>query len=117
MNVVETMRELERAGTDAYRRLWPRHGIEPPLFGVKYADLYRLQKRIGCDHALALKLWRTGNHDARILATLVLDPQAITARELDRWVGVADNHVLNDAVSGVAARSRTPGGRPTPGAR
>jgi 3-methyladenine DNA glycosylase AlkD len=99
------MKQLERLGTATYQKVWPRHGIRPPLFGVKYADLYQLQRKIKCDPELARQLWRTGNHDARILATLIVDPQALTAKELDQWIGAADNHVLNDAVSGVAARS------------
>jgi 3-methyladenine DNA glycosylase AlkD len=105
MNLTQAMRQLEKSGTGTYRKVWPRHGIKPPLFGVKYADLYKMQKSIGCDHELAQGLWRTGNHDARILATLIVDADALTGKELDSWIGVADNHVLNDAVSGVAAKS------------
>ncbi|MHC4973407.1 MAG: DNA alkylation repair protein [Planctomycetota bacterium] len=105
MNLKQVMQQLEKSGTDTYRKIWPRHGIQPPLFGVKYADLYKLQKKIGCDHELAQGLWRTGNHDARILATLIVDTEALTSKELDSWIGAAGNHVLNDAVSGVAAKS------------
>lgn len=105
MNLKQVMSELEKAGTDTYKKVWPRHGIKPPLFGVKYADLYKLQKKIRCDHALAQGLWRTGNHDARVLATMIVDPKRLTSRELDGWIGAADNHVLNDAVSGVAAKT------------
>ena len=105
MNLTETMGRLESLGSEAYQKLWPRHGVKPPLFGVKYADLYKLQKKLQNDQKLALQLWRTGNHDARILATLICDPQKMTSRHLDAWIGPADNHVLNDAVSGVAARS------------
>ncbi len=105
MNLKQVMSQLEKAGTDTYKKVWPRHGIKPPLFGVKYADLYKLQKEIGCDHALAQGLWRTGNHDARILATLIVDTDQLTSKELDSWISAADNHVLNDAVSGVAAKT------------
>ncbi|MHC4224764.1 MAG: DNA alkylation repair protein [Planctomycetota bacterium] len=105
MNLKQVMGRLERLGTDLYKTTWPRHGVKPPLFGVKYADLYALQRTLGTDHALALQLFDTGNHDARILATLIVDPAAITSRRLDAWIRVADNQILNDAVSGVAGRS------------
>jgi 3-methyladenine DNA glycosylase AlkD len=105
MNLKQVMQKLEKSGTETYQKVWPRHGIKPPLFGVKYADLYKLQKKLGCDHELAQGLWSTGNHDARILATLIVDADALTSRELDSWIGAASNHVLNDAVSGVAAKS------------
>lgn len=105
MNLAQTMRKLESLGTETYGKVWPRHGIRPPFFGVKYADLYKLQKQLSGDVELARELWQTGNHDARILATLIVDPAALSSRELDAWIRAADNHVLNDAVSGVAARS------------
>ncbi len=105
MNVTQTMKRLETLGTDTYKKLWPRHGVKPPLFGVKYADLYALQKQLAPDSKLAQQLWRTGNHDARILATLIVDPADLSAAELDAWLRPADNYVLSNAVAGVAARS------------
>ena len=99
MNLTQAMKKLKAAGTEGWRKTLP-------YFGVRYADLYKIQKQIKRDHELALKLWETGNHDARILATLIVDPEAITARQLDAWIGVAKNHILNDAVSSVAAQSR-----------
>jgi len=105
MDLKQVMSRLEKLGTDLYKKTWPRHGVKPPLFGVKYADLYALQKKLGTDHALALQLFGTKNHDARILATLIVDRDVITSSRLDAWIKVADNRILNDAVSGVAAGS------------
>jgi len=105
MKLEQVMSRLKKLGSELYEKTLPRHGVKPPFFGVKYSDLYALQKKLGVDHALALQLFGTENHDARILATLIVDPDAITSRELDAWIRVADNHVLNDAVSGVAGRS------------
>lgn len=105
MNLTQTMKELKRLGNAESLKLMPKHGVTGPAFGVRYADLYKIQKRIQPDYGLALKLWETGNHDARILATLIVDAGRIKSRELDSWIGAADNHVLNTAVSGVAAKS------------
>jgi len=99
------MKRMEGAGKEAYRKTWLRHGVQPPLFGVSYADLYKLQKEIGADQALASQLWKTGNHDARVLATLVADPAVMTAKELDAWLANATNRIMNDAVACVAGRS------------
>ena len=38
------------------------------MFGVSYAALGKLKRKIKVDHELAEKLWATGNHDARIAA-------------------------------------------------
>ncbi len=105
MNITQTMKELKRLGNAGSLKILPKHGVTGPAFGVRYADLYKIQKRIQPDHKLALKLWETGNHDARILATLIVDAGRIKSRELDSWIGAADNHVLNTAVAGVVAKS------------
>lgn len=105
MTLQEAMAELERAGDERFRKTWTRHGAPSPLFGVPYADLYRLQKAIGRDTGLARALWITGNHDARILATLVVDPKALARDEIEAWAADAPYRLLNDAVGRVAAES------------
>ena len=105
MTLKQVMAQLEKLGTELYRKVLPRHGIEQPFFGVKYADLYKLQKQLAGEHELALELWQTGNHDARILATLIVDAAALGSRQLDGWIRDAENRVLMEAVAGVVARS------------
>lgn len=87
--LAETMRELERAGSAQTRKTYARHGATEPMFGVSFATLQVLRKRIGVDHELALALWDTGNFDARNLAVKVVDPARMTAQDLDRWASEA----------------------------
>ena len=54
-------------------------------FGVSMPDIRAVAKTCGVDHALALELWETGIHEARILATLVADPETLTEAERERW--------------------------------
>jgi 3-methyladenine DNA glycosylase AlkD len=105
MQPTEVMKRLEQLGTEQTVKTLRRHGIGGPVFGVSYAELYKLQKQIKVDQPLALTLFDTGNHDARILATLIADPTVMTAKDLEAWQGAADNYGLNAAVAGVAARS------------
>jgi 3-methyladenine DNA glycosylase AlkD len=105
------MGALEAAGTEQNRTVYPRHGVRPPMFGVSYAELSKLQKRIGVDHELARELWETGNHDARILATKIADPGAVTVRLADAWIRDCDNYVLMEAVGALVARSPVAGSR------
>lgn len=99
------MAELQAAGTEQNRKIYPRHGARSPMFGVSYADIGRVAKRIGVDHELAGALWETGNHDARVLATRVADPEALTARQLDRWARDLQDYVVTDALAGLCVRS------------
>ena len=105
MKLAEAMRRLKTLGTEQTRKTYRRHGASDPLFGVRYADLYVLHKESGVDHALALALFETGNHDARILATLIADPEAFTTKQLDAWQKAAGDYVVNGAITTVAAKS------------
>ncbi len=85
MTLAETMKALEQAGSAQTCKTYARHGATGPMFGVSFATLKTLVKRIGIDHELALALWDTGNFDARNLAFKIVDPAQITSAQLDRW--------------------------------
>jgi len=106
MTVDEAMKQLEAAGTAQNRRVYARHGIGEPVFGVSFASLRALAKAIKVDHELARGLWATGNHDARVLATMVADPERLDRRTLDRWSKDLDNYVITDAFAQLVSRSQ-----------
>jgi 3-methyladenine DNA glycosylase AlkD len=99
--VVETldrMRDLARPGR---REGMARFGINPDrALGVRIPDLRRLAKEIGTDHRLALALWRTGVHEARILASMIDDPAKVTERQMESWVADFDSWDLCDQCCG-----------------
>ena len=105
MNKSEVMKTLKAAGNESARKTYTRHGITGDAFGVRYADLYKLQKEIGTDQELAEQLWATGNHDARVLATLILEPAKIEASTLDEWVETVTSQITLDAVGVTAGKS------------
>ncbi len=85
MSLAAAMSALEEAGTEQARKTYRRHGAKDPMFGVSFAVMKTLVKRIGVDHELALELWDTGNHDARMLAVKIADPAQMTSEQLDLW--------------------------------
>jgi 3-methyladenine DNA glycosylase AlkD len=63
-----------------------RFGIRPQRsIGLSTPQLRTIARKTGRNQALAEALWDTGIHDARILASLVGDPLAITRTTMDRW--------------------------------
>ncbi len=101
----KTLAELENLGTAQNRKVYPRHGVGEPLFGVSYANLGKLARRLGADHQLAEELWSSGIHDARVLATMVDDPAKVSAQALRRRLKDVDNYVLADALASLVNRS------------
>lgn len=105
MTFEEAMNALESYGTDQNIKIYGRHGVSETMFGVSYANQKALAKKIKKDHDLAGQLWRSGNHDARILATMIAEPAELTEKELDAWVLDLENYVATDALAGLVAKS------------
>ncbi len=111
MSLAEAMSTLEKAGAAQTRKTYARHGVETPMFGVSFAFLKTLMKRIRVDHDLALALWDTGNFDARNLAVKIVDPARMSTADLDRWAGapyarMCGGYVAHIAAEGGHGRSR-----------
>ena len=66
MNYKDLMQELKTLGTEPYRKTYKRHGVQGEVYGVSYAHLGTLKKKIKTDHELAQQLWKSGVHDARL---------------------------------------------------
>lgn len=105
MTCAGILSELERLGTARNRKVYARHGIGGPAYGVSFGDLKKLCRQIRVDHGLARLLWATGNHDARVLATMIADPQQADGALLDEWAADLDNYVLTDALAAFAGRA------------
>lgn len=76
-----------------------RYGIAvDAAMGVSIPELRGIARKFGTAHALALGLWDTGIHEARILASLVDDPKEVTPSQMDAWVRDFDSWDLCDQV-------------------
>src|SRR3989454_5469609 len=78
-----------------------RFGIQSgDSFGVSVPKLRTLAREVGRDHQLALELWETTLHDARLLASIVDDPEKVTIDQMDKWVGNFDSWDVVDGSCG-----------------
>jgi 3-methyladenine DNA glycosylase AlkD len=68
------------------------------LLGVSVARLREIGRPHRRDHALALELWDTCIHEARVLAAIIDDPRQVTRRQMERWSRDCDNWGLTDAL-------------------
>ena len=103
MTKTEVMKELRANGSAQTRKIYRRHGATGDLFGVSYAFLGKMKRKIKTDQKLAEQLWATGNYDARNLATMIADPSSMTAADLQSWAKGLEDHHSAAALSNVAA--------------
>ena len=66
--------------------------------GVNIPVLRRLARETGKNHDLAGELWRSGIHEARILAAFVDDPKQVTEEQMEEWVLCFDSWDVCDQV-------------------
>jgi len=55
-------------------------------YGVSVYALRKIAKETGKDHTLAQRLWASGIHEARILASLIDEPEKVTGAQMENWV-------------------------------
>jgi len=87
MSVTQIVEELKTLADPENLPGMQRFGIAiDSALGVPIPKLRQLAKKHKKDHALALSLWETGLHEARILAAFIDDPRAVNEAQMDAWV-------------------------------
>jgi 3-methyladenine DNA glycosylase AlkD len=86
MTLSDTLKQLKALGTAKVRAQNAKSGAGNNQFGVSLGDIRVLAKKIRANHELALSLWENGNVDAQFLATLLVQPRKLSAREMDRML-------------------------------
>ncbi len=91
-NCARALRKLRSLGEQRNIDGMARYGIRAKVvYGVAKPRMDELARRIGRDHELALELWGTGVHEARILAGMIDVAEQVTSKQMDRWVHDFDN--------------------------
>ncbi|WP_114938905.1 DNA alkylation repair protein [Mucilaginibacter endophyticus] len=86
--VTFVLEQLKEKADANYFKGMARFGIDSSrALGVKLPEVRKLAKIIKKDHELALALWDTQIHEARMLASMIAEPKQVTPELMDKWVG------------------------------
>ena len=92
------LRDLKRLANPKVRAKMAHFGVNvPKAHGISAPVLHALARKIGKNHELAEQLWTSGIHEARILATLIGEPEKVTSAQMERWVRDFDSWDVVDA--------------------
>ncbi len=95
------VRQLRGMGDPEAVKGMSRFGIVTgAAFGVSVPRLRALARKVGRNHDLALGLWRTGFHEARILASMVDEVDKVTEEQMENWSKDFDSWDLVDGCCG-----------------
>jgi 3-methyladenine DNA glycosylase AlkD len=98
MNCHQVIDKLKSLADPAYLAGMTTFAIRTDnALGVSAPLMRKLAREIGTDHKLALALWKTRIHEARVLASLIDDPLQVTKSQMNAWVRQFDNWGVCDA--------------------
>jgi 3-methyladenine DNA glycosylase AlkD len=87
MQVKEILEQLKSMRDPEAVEGMARYGINPEnTYGIPIPTLRTMAEDIGGNHILAQKLWSSGVHEARILASMVDEPERVTGKQMEEWV-------------------------------
>jgi 3-methyladenine DNA glycosylase AlkD len=93
------LNRLKKLGSKKDREGMSRYGINTATaYGVSVYKVREIAKEIGTDHAVAVDLWNTNIHEARLLAGFIADPDLATDELLEAWVNDFNSWDLCDQV-------------------
>jgi 3-methyladenine DNA glycosylase AlkD len=99
--VAVVVEQLRAMGSERNREGMARFEINTEsALGIGVTQLRKFARSLGRDHRLAGELWATGFHEARILASLVDEPDKVTRAQMDRWARDFDSWDIVDQCCG-----------------
>ncbi len=97
--VEDVLKEFNKLSSPKSLEGMARFGIKPKqALGISIPKLRKLAKEIGKNHKLALQLWKSGIHEARILAGLIDEINKVTDKQMDSWIKGFDSWDVCDLV-------------------
>lgn len=78
-----------------------RFGIQTEAaLGVSVPKIREIARKVGAHHDLAQGLWKTGIHEARILASMIDDPSEVSEGQMEKWASDFDSWDVVDGCCG-----------------
>lgn len=92
MHYEEILKQLESLSNPKAVAGMARFGINPGnTYGVSIPNLRKIAREAGKNHVLAQHLWQSGIHDARILASMIDNPENVTEKQMENWANDFDS--------------------------
>ena len=87
MNLNQVIKKLKANSSKKNIEGMARFGIDTSnAIGVSMPVVRKIAREIGKDHNLALQLWDSGIHEARILAAIIDEPNKVSEKQFEKWV-------------------------------
>ena len=91
--------KLKNVSEQAYKEKLVSFGVPPDnVLGVRKPAIRKIAKEIKRDHQLAMELWHSGIHEARILVTMIADHRQLTVTKMEQLLDDVNSWDLCDSL-------------------
>ena len=102
------LNQIKINGNSANLEGMARFGIRfDEAFGCNVPFMRKLARNYRGNHDFALKLWKTGIHEARIIAFLIDDPKMVSDAQAERWLKDVKSWDICDGLCGNLFRKKS----------
>jgi 3-methyladenine DNA glycosylase AlkD len=99
MDYCQIMDKLKSLENQKNREGMTRYGIKTDnAYGISLPVLRGMAREIPRNHELSVKLWKSGIHEARMLASFIGEPGKVTEKQMEEWVRGFDSWDICDQV-------------------
>ncbi|MFZ5353030.1 MAG: DNA alkylation repair protein [Bacillota bacterium] len=107
MTLDQVLNELGTMGNAKAIEIWKKMHISHEVYlgnGITALKMYA--KKIKNSHELAMELWETKVHDAKLLATMIEEPKKVTEEQIDKQITeIYSSDLCDKFSSNVVAKS------------
>lgn len=92
------MQELLSMGEEKRKAIQIKQGLTNS-YGIPLGKLRTYAKNYKGEQELGMKLWMSGNYEAMMLATMIMDPKQLTSIEMEQMIDIANHNFVVDEVA------------------
>ncbi len=87
MTLKEILKKFKALADPKAKEGMAKYGItSKKVYGISIPNLRKLAKEISKNHELAKELWKEGSREAKILASMIDDPELVDEKQMEEWV-------------------------------
>jgi 3-methyladenine DNA glycosylase AlkD len=99
LNINNILKKLDSMGSKKNKSKMGLFGIKTGnALGIAIPELRAFAKETGACHETALLLWKTGIHEARIMASMIDEKDKVADSQMEEWVNDFDSWDICDQV-------------------
>ena len=98
-NLTDILRQLNMLTDEKKKKFYLKQNISEDILGINLGPLRKLAGELGIQHSLGQELWNTNIYEARVLATMVLDPSKLDEEAILSLLTQTDSKTLIDELS------------------